>query len=294
MQETVIESASVDDLFSGASQIYVGVVSGGKPHVTPELLATGEGRLWCLTAAVTHKVKKLVEDERVAFYASTERGDVIGIGRASIVDPLKPGTLSNPLEVARSAIGATRFVARNAAELTGAVVDGAAGKLGRPLPPHRVVVSIEPIALARDSADGVEAWGHWETAAAPEDEESGAEDASDLTAPEDVRSLLDDGPAALGWLSGSGHPLVLPARWNKEESTARVTSRLFTCSGAVRESPAAVTRDKWTGYGPLGKQGVMLRGDAAVTTAGSDAAAVVTVDRVTYWDGIETGTAATN
>ena len=286
-----LDLRAVGDLLEGATQIYVGVLSRGKPHVTPELLATSGGRLWCLTAAVTQKAKILAVDERVAFMASVRGVDVVGVGRASIVDPGRPSSLTDVGAVARSAAGTASFVLRNAAELSGAAVDALTGKLGGPLPPRRVALSVEPFALAVLSADGVRAVGEWETGAGSTSDGVAAsvDDLEDTLAPEAVRDLIDDGPAALGWLSASGHPLVLPAQWRRATSSARVNEALFERCGAADASPAAVTRDKWTGYGPTGKQGLMLRGDGNASSDGEAVAAAVAVDRVTYWDGVETG-----
>ena len=121
----------------------------------------------------------------------------------------------------------------------------------------------------------------------------GPSDLDDSVAPEHLRELLEDGPAALGWLTATGHPLVLPATWTRTGSSARVDAALFRHCGAAASSPAAVTRDKWTGLGPTGKQGVMLRGPATATVAATESTVVVNVERVTYWDGVETHTAKT-
>lgn len=294
MDEPAVDPSVLDDLFAGAPQIYVGVVSKGHPHVTPELFATDRGRLWILTAAVTHKVKVLADDTRVAFLASSEGGHVVGIGRASVLDAMKPSSFGDPMEVLRSAVGAARMVGRNAAELSGAALDALTGKLGGPLPPHRVVIEIEPTALAARDAGGTRSWGCWAPQPGAPAATSGATpDLDDAAAPENLRDLLEDGPAALGWLAGDGHPLVLPARWERETSSAQVATDVFTLCGASNESPAAVTRDKWSGLGPTGKQGVMLRGDGNTNTNDAHTRATVAVDRITYWDGIETHTAKT-
>ncbi len=289
-----IEASTIDDLFGEASQLFVGVASGERPHVTPELVAVGDGRLWCLTAAVTRKAAVLATDNRVGFMASTERGHAVGIGRATVVDPASAGSLSDPIEVARAAIGTARFAVRNAAELAGAAVDLLTGKLGRPLPPHRVVVSIEPVALAVLRDNQIDVWGNWATGAVlSHDAQPPISDVDDEAAPPELRELLEDGPSALGWFAIDGHPLVLPATWHRVRSTAVVPAQLFVQCGSAERSPAAVTRDKWTTFGPTGKQGVMLRG-AATAVAGTEGVdVVVDVDRVTYWDGIETHTTTT-
>ena len=66
-----------------------------------------------------------------------------------------------------------------------------------------------------------------------------------------------------------------------------VTPELFACTGGrIVCSPACVTFDAWTGFGPSGKQGLMLRGQGQVRDTGRVA---IDVDRVSYWDGVVTG-----
>jgi hypothetical protein len=69
---------------------------------------------------------------------------------------------------------------------------------------------------------------------------------------------------------------------------ATVPAELFHLVGAATRSPACVTFDSWSGYGPSGKQGLMLRGTGEGMAHGSDVELACTFDRVTHWDGTAT------
>lgn len=301
---SALDEVDVESLVADASQIYVGVAAKHGPHVTPELFAASGGRLWCMTAAVTVKAKVLAHDDRIAFLTTQDNFHVAGIGRAFLFDPAKPFSIASGIaSLAHSPLGAARFVARNLEELAGAARDALAGRLGGPIPPHRVMVAIQPSALAV-VADGkvTGSWG-WPapiavpmTGGSPESAARNAHviddviDRADL--PDVLARLAADGTAALGWLTTGGHPLVLPAWWDRAASTATVDRDLWIRCGASPRSAGSVTRDAWTGYGPSGKQGVLLRGPANAVEGGEDARIDLAVDRVTYWDGVETATAS--
>jgi hypothetical protein len=213
-----------------------------------------------------------------------------------VIDPVKPGELPGLRALAESAGGAAQFVLRNGAELAGATLSALEGKLGRPLPPHRVIMAIEPVALAVVDGTQIRTQAGWGTDATPitsvgpASTTTGSDDLDVQDAPDDIKALLDDGAAAEGWLAADGHPLVLPGEWARDASSAQVGSALFDLVGAASTSPVAVTRDVWTGYGPTGKQGVMLRGQGGARREAGGVAVDLNVDRVTYWDGVETNT----
>ncbi|HVE95200.1 MAG TPA: hypothetical protein VNB24_09780 [Acidimicrobiales bacterium] len=299
-----IENADLERLVAPASQLYVGVSAKHGPHVTPELFAASGGRLWCMTSAVTLKAKVLAHDDRIAFLATHDHGDVVGIGRASVIDPARPASIAGNLtSLARSPLGAARFVARNLDELAGAARDALAGRLGGPIPPHRVVVAIEILAIASvENGALAGAWGWPDLAtgtprlqaldpAAAKDSDPAADALNRADLPEALERLTGDGGAALGWLTNEGHPLVLPASWIRDTCVATVDAELWDVCGAASSARAAITRDGWTGYGPSGKQGVLLRGHGTAASNGGKATVALAVESVTSWDGVETVTA---
>lgn len=301
-----------EEVVASAPQVMVGVRSRRGPHVTPELFALASGRIWCLTAATTLKVKVLDGGGPVAVAATTKDGrSALAIGRATVLDPARPiRNLGSLVTSLTSPVAVGRFAARNAAELTGTVVDLLQGKLGGPLPPRRVVVCIEPTAYAVVDGGAVSTSAGWErdasggahaSAARRADgasDDGGEDDEPDTVlrdladvdgVPEALRSLTDDGPAFVGFLTNAGAPLVLPAAWEAASRRARVASGLIGLTGASPSSPACVTRDRWVGFGPSGKLGVMLRGRGTVAEEAEPGTIDFELTGAAYWHGIETG-----
>jgi hypothetical protein len=150
-----------------------------------------------------------------------------------------------------SPVGVARFVQDNLAEMAGAAVDAVTGRLGRPLPPRRVALVVTI---------------------------------------DEVRTTDVPGDAVAGWTRPDGHPLALPATWDPNTEIATLPAEVFRASGAADESAACVTLDSWTNYGPTGKQGVMLRGRGRAEIDGDEARLRYTLERMTSWDGVRTGT----
>lgn len=292
-------------ILAEADQLMINVPTRHGPHVTPELFAFDNGRLWCLTAASTLKARNLARGGRVGIAACAGGRAIVLTGDAVVLDPAHPARSVSqladeshnhgPATLAGASRAVARFAFENAAELTGAAVAAVTGRLGRPLPPHRVLIAIEPDATATiDEAGEVDAAG-W----VPETGRSGPEATDDATlvedlleaVPERLRDLASDGPAFLGWTTLAGEPVVVPATWHRSQSRAALSARLVEAIGAAPHARVALTRDEWTGFGPLGKQGLMLRGDGELRTEHGECAVDVNVDAVTYWDGIQTGSA---
>ena len=241
-------------MLDGADQVYLAIRTKSGPHVTPELFTTSSGQIVCLTSAKTLKARLLRRDPAVGLAAFGPTGTFAAAGTATVLDPAAPATVVGAGAPAMTApLDVARFVRDNVAELTGAAFDALAGRLGRPLPPHRVLVTIEPTA-------------DW-SAVAP-------------TA----------GDAVVGWLTEDGAPLALPAQWDADAGIATVRTALFEACGAAARSPACVTVDSWSGYGPSGKRGLMLRGDGIARTEDGVTRLELDARRATHWDGVETGT----
>jgi hypothetical protein len=286
--------AAVDHVLERASQLMVGIVSARGPHVTPELFTVAAGRVWCLTAASSLKARALAKGGAVAVAASADGSSVVGVGRCVVLDAAHPlrnlrnleASLTTPLAVGQYALD-------NAGELVGSVVDLFSGRLGGPVPPRRVVLGIDLVATAVLQDDVVVERTVWEGADGTGD--PGVPPASDLDLlddiPEGLRALAADGPAWVGWTTASGQPLVAPCRWEADASRVVLPGAVLDELGGARRSRACVTRETWTGLGPSGKQGVMLRGDGVATAAQGGAVLDIDVDGVTYWDGVQTGRA---
>lgn len=280
----------LDDLtpaLNESAHVYISIRTRSGPHVTPELFTVSAGRILCLTSAATLKAKLLRADPVVGLTAYAGTTAVAAAGSAEVLDPASPSSvLQSPLLAAAAPAGVGRFVRDNAAELAGAAADFFAGRLGGPLPPHRVIIAITPTAVAVVDADDLRTSTGWTEA--PEATPHGEPELVD--APEHLASLAAAGPAVAGWVRHDGAPLALPVVWDPSTTTARLPAALFETCGASDESPACVTFDTWTGLGPSGKQGIMLRGSGRATVDGTIASLALDVRKATYWDGIETAT----
>lgn len=287
-----------ESIFARADQVYIAIMTKSGPHVTPDLFTAHDGRLWCMSAATTLKSRLLRRDARAAVMAIVGAEAVIVAGEADVLDPARPiDIVGRPLAAFTAALGATKFVAGNAAELKGAVAAALQGKLGDPLiPPHRVLISFDQhsVAVVGEGSTEAEGWG-----AAVGDRVPGRRHDSDrpLTGADDdddavplPESLVHSDRAVVGWVATDGRPLVFPAAWDPRRCVATVDRELFEVVGASSAGPACVTFDTWTGYGPLGKQGVMLRGHGSANAGAGSTDLHMAFERATFWDGIETET----
>jgi hypothetical protein len=95
-------------------------------------------------------------------------------------------------------------------------------------------------------------------------------------------------PALLGCESPSG-PVALPARWDAATRTATVPAGLVAATGARTDGRLCLELDDRA----EDKAGLALRGAATrVDSDGDDLTVVIDTDRITWWRGEETGTAA--
>lgn len=272
------------------------VRSRSGPHVTPELFGVSGGRIICLTAASTLKVGRARRDRFAGIAARSAVGSFTAVAHVDVLDPIDlMGSLRAPRSALSSPVDVTRFVRDNVAELTGAAVDALWGRLGVP-PARRVVLALQVVAAARLGADGVvgaDGWGS--LGAAPMDDitprmvDAGNHRSPCLDVlPDRLRGIVVPGDVVLGWSRRDGAPLALPGRWDGD--SVIVPRRVFEASGARPTSPAGVTFDAWSGLGPSGKQGVMLRGSGRARARSGTVRVRLAIDRATHWDGIETGT----
>ena len=292
MSET---AALAQRVLANADQIYLTVRTAGGPHVTPELFSITGDLIICMAAAPTLKVKKARVDTEVGIAAVTAGGALAGVAQVALLDAKSPGTaLADPLLALKSPLAVARFVRDNAAELSGAAMDFLEGKLGGLVPPRRVMlaVSLEAVAVV-DGTGAIETAGFDADTFVPLAEEAAEEDPEEQTVPldrldDELRGLVRSGDSIVGWLRHDDRPLALPAVWDEDAATATVSRSLFEACGGAPRAAAAVTFDAWSGLGPSGKQGLMLRGSGSAAADGDVVRLSFDFDRATMWDGIET------
>lgn len=254
-------------LLDRANQVYVGVRTPSGPHVTPELFARRHDQIWCMTSPTTLKARRLRVDGAVSLMTVDPEQAVVIKGEAQIIDGTKLlDVLSQPGLVFQSVEGSGRFVAGNLAELTGAARDFFLGRLGSPLQARRVAIAVTPTwaAVVPVGPAGVISTG-------PNGDDGQPSEA-----------------VALGWTDSSGAPVVLPALWDGSGSTATVGRTAFDAVDPVSNSQASVTCDRWTGLGPSGKQGSVMRGRGEVSKTSKSLVTIsLQLDRISRWDGVE-------
>jgi hypothetical protein len=249
-------------------QAYVAVATKNGPHVTPELYAATARDIWFLVAATTLKAKVIPRNDRIGALVRTGGRSVLLSGTATTYDVRSPADIGRAVTDPQVAKALSGFLLRNAGDLAAFARDAMTGRLGRSLPPRRVLIRLRPTRAA--VVDGVavrESLGDWPGEATP-----GAEP---------LRGSRD---AVLGWLGPDG-PVALPAR--SDDERAYVPPAAAALAALPAEAPACVVYDDYGSPGPAAKTGTLRRGTG---TLDPDGTAVVTVARTTEWDGVRTST----
>lgn len=271
MSDLLLDPA-VRSVLGEGRQAFIAVGARTGPHVTPELYAAADGRLWFASAAKTLKVKVLGKRPTASVLVRAGNRSVVVTGETQCFDPLDPSDVARAVQQAPAVAKALAgYGLRNASDLAGFVVDAARGRAGRP-PGRRTLLALTPDRLAvLDGGRLVGAWGDWPGANA---------------ADKDAKPWEGDGiDAVVGWQAESG-PVAVPARWDPESEAATVPPVLVTLAGLPESSPACVTADQYGAPGPAAKSGVLLRG----TGERHDDRIRIDAERVTAWDGIESST----
>lgn len=249
-------------------QAYVAVVTKDGPHVTPELYAVARDTVWFAVAATTLKVRVLPDNPRIGALVRTGGRAVLLSGDARTYDVRSPADVGRAVtdpDVARALSG---FLLRNAGDLAAFARDAVTLRLGRRLPPRRVLVRLRPTRAALlDGTAVVASVGDWPGTLPDPAEET-------------LRGSRD---AAVGWLGPDG-PVALPARWDEE--CAYVPAAAAALAGLPAEAPACVVLDDYGSPGPAAKSGTLYRGTGRL----AEGRATIEVAKVTTWDGVETAT----
>jgi hypothetical protein len=250
-------------------QAYVAVSAKDGPHVTPELYATAGDDLWFLVAATTLKARVVPANDRIAALVRAGGRSVVVAGPARTYDVRSPADIGRAVTDATVAKALTGFLLRNAGDLAAFGRDALSGRLGRRVPPRRILIRLSPTRAALLDGPGlVSAAGDWP---GPVD-----------TAP--AAALAGTGDAVVGWAGPDG-PFALPAR--TDGTRAHVPPALVALAALPAEAPACLVTDAYNDLGPAAKTGTLLRGRGRLS---GDGTATIEVDRTTTWDGIVTAT----
>lgn len=250
-------------------QAHVAVVSKDGPHVTPELYAVARDTIWFAVAATTLKVKVLPDNPRIGAIVRVGGRSVLLSGDVKTYDVRSPADVLDAVKDPTVAKALTGFLLRNAGDLAAFARDTITGRLGRKVPPRRVLVRLSPTRAALLDGPTVTARvGDWPG------------DVPERT----TETLRGNRDAVVGWLGPDG-PVALPARW--DERCAYVPAAAAALAGLPREAPACVVVDDYGSPGPAAKSGQLMRGTGKLE---DDGTATIDVAKVTSWDGIATAT----
>lgn len=260
-----------DDLTSTLKegrQAYVAVPSKHGPHVTPELYAWSDGRLWFAAAAGTVKSNVLKRDGHGGAMVTSGGRSVVMCGKVEPFDPrAAKGVVAALVRLPRVAKASASFVTRNASDMVGFVSDAVRGRLGKKPPPMRVLFALEPDrAVAVENERILGAWGEWSAPSEPSAEPVPAGGATSVV--------------------GLPGPVPVPARWFEESDEFFVAPDLLDLFGLSDEFPASLVTDEYRDPGPAAKEGTLRRGDARLTERPGFIS--MHPERVVEWNGVET------
>jgi hypothetical protein len=261
-------------------QAYVAVAATSGPHVTPELYAWSGGRLWFASATTTLKTTVLRREPHGAAVVSAGGRSVLVRGHIDAFDA------RHPLELARRApafaaasIAWADYVLRNAPDLVAFALDALSGRLGRRIPPLRVLHALTPASVAVvEGGDVTDRWGHWKGRPATARRRTGRQGGGTAMTP--------GGRPAVAAVPG---PLALPGRWDDADDTFRMAPALAALVGLPRRFPMSVVVDEYVSPGPAAKEGTLLRGEARLVPAAPGTIAL-DPERAVEWRGVDTVT----
>jgi nitroimidazol reductase NimA-like FMN-containing flavoprotein (pyridoxamine 5'-phosphate oxidase superfamily) len=239
------------------------------PHCTPLVFAYSGGRLWLTTSRRSVKTRAWKSDPAAA--GLVRHGDlaVTFTGAAKLYDALDRGTWGDAVAGATSIARATAgFSRKNARFFAGYAFDAKQVPFAW-TPPGRVFVGIDLERTALVDEDGVqEGKGRWGGGTSSHKTFRRSSTASDPLAllPREVREPLgSDGEGALT-LVGDRGPVVVPVRWRADEHAlyAALPAESLALTAAGPDAPAALTVDEASEWRARDMVGAMVQGTASV------------------------------
>lgn len=265
-QAPSVPDAALSVLAEGR-QVHLALESKHGPHVTPELYSWSAGRLWFAAAAPTLKARLLQSGSRVAAVVS-QGGRSVGLeGRVEVFDVRRPwALLRRPGELPAVTAATARYAVRNAPDMVAFAGDTLRGRLGRRLPPARLLFAIQPRSgMFIENDDVISVWGR----SSPE-----------LPGASNVPAV---GEPAVAAVPG---PLAAPARWVEDEQRLFISPAVLNLFGVAEQMPIAVVVDRYNAPGPAAKEGTLHRGRATVE---DDGWVSLTDVRTVDWEGTNVG-----
>jgi Pyridoxamine 5'-phosphate oxidase len=286
------------------------------PHCTPLVFAYSGGRIWLTTSRGSVKSRAWKVDPGVAGLVRDGDLAVTFTGTVKSYDALDRSTWGAAVAGATSIARATTgFSRKNARFFAGYAFDAHQVPLAW-MPPGRVFVGVDLERTALLDVDGVqEGRGRWGGAAlshATFRRTSGGTDPLAGLPPDVVTTLGRSGEGALA-VTGARGPVVLPVRWIAEPHAlyAALPAETLALAGAGPDAPMALTVDRASAWRARDMVGAMIQGTGACylpSELGSgaksaraiaealhpsaDALVKIVPERLVWWNGWSSGSAA--
>ena len=281
-----LDDPRVSEVVERAPVLYTAVDTGRGLHATPTAFSYSGGAFWLVAPRESVKVRALRRRPRVGLLLRSRRYDLVAIGHASIIDPIRGRGLGLTSDIDRLVdlpFAALGYFGTNTQHVLGILRDA---DLEPGLLLDRTAVRIHPdrIALLR-GPDVLATWGGWTSVDLLGTDPPPGIDIDPAVLPERLRPLLrEPGPACLAWPSVHG-PTALPACWTGTGGLAHTSTELMTLIGGHTSGPAALTISTG-GYRLNSKAGIMLRGQAHA----GPTLTTLNPQRITYWQGDRSAT----
>ncbi|MEX0650805.1 MAG: pyridoxamine 5'-phosphate oxidase family protein [Actinomycetota bacterium] len=287
------------------------------PHCTPLVFAYSGGRIWLTTSRGSVKTRAWKADPTVAGLVRLGELAVTFTGTVKTYDALDRNTWGAAVAGATSIARATgRFSKKNARFFAGYVLDAHQVPLAW-TPPGRVFVGIDLDRTALLDEDGVqEGRGRWggeaEGRATFRQVKKGANPLGAL--PPDVAASLGRSGQGVLTIAGARGPAVVPVRWLAEASAlyAALPVETLSLADAGADATVALTVDEVSPWRARDMAGAMVQGTAvfyvldalgsgaktarAIATGlhpGAGALVRIMPERLVWWKGWKSGSAAT-
>lgn len=262
-------STAVQQVLDQASFCAVASTTPRGPHCTPLVFAYSGGRVWLTTSRRSVKARAWKIDPGVAGLVRSGELSVTFAGTVRTYDVLDRSSWGAAVTGATSlARAGASFSKKNARFFAGYAIDARQVPFAW-MPPGRVFVGIDIERTALLGEDGVqEGRGRW-----------GGESVSQKTfrsakgSPDPLAGLSDEIRAGLGTegygslaIAGARGQVVLPARWRVQDGAlyAALPAETLALAGAGPEAAAALTVDRISEWRARDMLGAMVQGTATI------------------------------
>lgn len=309
-------STAVQQVLESGPFCAVAATTPRGPHCTPLVFAYSGGRVWLTTSRGSVKARVWKGDPSVSGLIRNGELAVTFTGTVKSYDALDRSTWAAAVAGATSIARATAgFSRKNARFFAGYAFDARQVPLAW-TPPGRVFVGVDLERTALLDEDGVqEGRGRWGGEAASHAAFRRSNAAADplRVLPSEVAAELGRSGIGVLAVTGARGPVVLPVRWIAEEHAlyAALPAETLALAGAAEDAPVALTIDQASAWRARDMVGAMIQGTGAsylVDEVGSGAKTVgalasalhpaadalvrITPERLVWWKGWSSGSAA--